>query len=345
MLAPRIYRPRSRRRFLWGISMLTILFLAGALFAALYHSQPAAETALAPQLQSSPGEPAPAPKKLPASVQQGLPRGLSMAALMIPPAQLWDGKLMLIDGSHPVPKEALPPNTLSIADLGAGKIAVRTVRHASDEELIYALAELCTRGRSSGYSDWLVWEGTRSNAQQLELQLERLGLYAQNMPLLQAAEQAAKEVPAPGASEHQLPYVVDIRLASGWNAAPDSAPLEDSKSGRFLLDTAWRYGFIHRYGSKPSAPYADEGYHFRYVGVAHSTLMHELDLRLPEYLALLHDKGTLTYYEEGVPRYAVICKREAESLSFSVPKGCTWEGSVDNMGYVVVAVTFPREGE
>jgi D-alanyl-D-alanine carboxypeptidase len=345
MLVPRIYRPRSRRRFLLAVSFLTILFLAGGLFAALYNRPSAVEMALVPRQPNSLSDPAPVPQKLPSTVQQGLPRGLPLAAVMPAPEMLLGGKLMLIDQSHPIPKEALPPNTLSIADLGAGKIAVRTVQHATDEEVIYALAELCTKGRSSGFSDWLVWEGSRSNAQQLEKQLERTGLHAQNMPLVEAAEQAAREVPAPGTSEHQLPYVVDIRLAAGWNAMPESAPLESSKSGRFLLDTAWQYGFIHRYGSKPPAPYTDEAYHFRFVGVAHSTLMHALNIRLPEYLALLHDKGTLTYYEEGVPRYAVICKKAAENVSFSLPKGCTWEGSIDNMGYVVVAVTFPREGE
>ncbi len=345
MLVPRIYRPRSRRRFLLAISLLTILFLAGGLFAALYHHPPAVEVALAPQQLSSPSGPAPAPQKLPSTVQQGLPRGLSLAAVIPAPEQLLGGKLMLVDETHPIPREALPPNTLSIASIGAGKIAVRTVQHATDEEVIYALADLCTNGRKSGFSDWLVWEGSRSGAQQLERQLERTGLYAQNMPLVQAAEQAVREVPAPGTSEHQLPYVVDIRLAAGWNAVPDSAPLEASKSGRFLLDTAWQYGFIHRYGSKPSALYTDEAYHFRFVGVAHSTLMHALNMRLPEYLALLHDKGTLTYYEQEAPRYAVICKKVGENVSFSVPKGCAWEGSIDNTGYVVLAVTFPKEGE
>ena len=345
MLIPRAYRPKSRRRFLLAISFLTILFLASGLFAALNHRPSDVEMALAPQWMTSPSDIAPAPKKLPTSIQQGLPRGLALTALMPAPEQLLDGKLMLIDESHPIPKEALPPNALSIASVGAGRIAVRTVQHATDEEVILALAELCTKGRSSGYSDWLVWEGSRSGAQQLEKQLERTGLYAQSMPLVQAAEQAAKEVPAPGASEHQLPYVVDIRLSAGWNAVPDSAPLGASQSGKFLLDTAWQYGFIHRYGSRPSAPYADEAYHFRFVGVAHSTMMHTLNMRLPEYLALLHDKGTLTYYEEDAPRYAVICKKASENVSFSLPKGCAWEGSIDNMGYVVLAVTFPREGE
>jgi D-alanyl-D-alanine carboxypeptidase len=121
--------------------------------------------------------------------------------------------------------------------------------------------------------------------------------------------------------------------------------LNASADGKLLLDSAWQYGFIHRYGTKTAPPYEDEAYHFRYVGVAHSTIMHALHVDFPRYLAFLREEGTITYYEEGVPRYTVLCMRVDDGLSFSIPEGCLWEASMDNTGYAVMAVTFPETEE
>ena len=165
------------------------------------------------------------------------------------------------------------------------------------------------------------------------------------MPLIKAAERAAAEVSAPGASEHQLPYVVDIRIARGFNVAPDQALLSESAEGKLLLDSAWRFGFIHRYGEKAAPSYQDEAYHFRYVGVAHSTIMRALGLDFEAYLAFLREAGTLIYYENGNPRYAVLAKPWAGNTSFLLPEGCAYEGSIDNTGWAVATVTIPENRE
>lgn len=343
MLAPQIIQRKAKRTFPWGTLLVVMLILAGASITALYR-YPGTVEASDKQVQAqAPAASTPAPVSLPESVRAGLPRSLPLVAVLPSQEQLWAGKLLLIDETHPIPQEAPAPNTLSIAAHGEGKIAVRSVSHVTDLEVIKALQGLFAKGRAAGMKDWLVWEGSRSNAQQLALQLQLAGQYAQTMPLDEAAARAAREVPAPGCSEHQLPYVVDIRLASGWNVLPSSEPLTASASGRLLLETAWQYGFIHRYGTKIASPYQDEAYHFRYVGLAHSTLMHALAMRLPEYLDFLHQAGTITYYEGEAPRYAMLCRPAQENVSFSVPEGCTWEASMDNTGYAVLAVTFPQE--
>ena len=126
---------------------------------------------------------------------------------------------------------------------------------------------------------------------------------------------------------------------------PEDTPLSASDDGKLLLDSAWQYGFIHRYGTKIAPPYEDEAYHFRYVGVAHSTIMHALHVDFPRYLAFLRKEGTITYFEEGVPRYTIMCKPAEGGLSFSVPEGCLLEASMDNTGYAVMAVTYPATEE
>ena len=338
-------RPYRKKHTFRAILLVSAVFLAGALLMALYRHPPARETAAALEMTLPLAEPDVAPVILPDSIQKGLPESWPLISVAPTETELWAGKLLLIDADHPVPQEAPPPNTLSIAAEGEGKIAVRTLRHSTGLEVIRALKEMFSMARSAGVNSWLVWEGTRSNGQQLELQSERLKQYAQTMPLVQAAERAAAEVPAPGFSEHQLSYVVDIRLADGWNVAPKDEPLSASADGMFLLDCAWRYGFIRRYGEKAAPPYEDEAYHFRYVGVAHSTIMHALQLDLPGYLAFLRKEGAVTYYEKGIAHYAVLCKQAEDGLFFSIPAGCPWEGSMDNTGYAIIAVTFPEAAE
>lgn len=347
MLPWRAGRPVRKQHTFRAILLVSAIFLSGALFMATYRhpqAQPASQPVMAGGVP--PAAAAAQPVALPASVQAGLPAGWALEAVSPSGDALWAGKLLLIDESHPVPEKAPAPNTLSIAALGDGRVAVRSMRPNANEETIEALKQLFIFGKENGAASWLVWEGSRSYGQQLDLQMERLKQHAQSMPLTQAAEHAAGEVPGPGYSEHQLPWVVDIRLAQGWNVMPDTAPLSASPDGRLLLDSAWRFGFIHRYGTKIAPPYEDEAYHFRFVGTAHSTVLHALSMDLPAYLDFLRGKGTVTYYEDGAPRYAILCKEYAAGLSFSIPAGCVWEGSMDNTGYAVLAVTFPlTEGD
>ncbi len=346
MLYLRQARPYRKKHTNLAVLMVSAIFLAGALFTAFYRHPADRETTAAVQENAPhPVVLADIPITLPDSIQKGLPAGFSLKKVVPTEAELWAGKMFLIDEDHPVPERAAPPNTLSIAAEGEGQIAVRTPRPNTDLEVINALKNMFSMARSQGVKSWLVWEGSRSYGQQLELQLERLKQHAQTMMLTEAAKLAAKEVPAPGYSEHQLPFVVDIRLAAGWNAVPANAPLSESADGKLLLDSAWKYGFIHRYGTKTAPPYEDEAYHFRYVGVAHSIIMHALNVDFPRYLAFLREEGAVTYYEGGVPRYAVFCKQAEGGLSFSIPEGCLWEASMDNTGYAVLAVTFPKTEE
>lgn len=346
MLYLRQARPYRKKKTIPAVLMVSAVFLAGALFMAFYRHPAAVETTA----DMRENDPLPVvltdiPVAVPDSIQKGMPGGVSLMAAAPTQAELWAGKMLLIDEDHPVPYSAAPPNTLSIAAEGEGQIAVRTPRPNTDLHVIMALKKMFSMARSKKVNSWLVWEGSRSCGQQLELQLERLKQHAQKMTLTEAAKLAAEEVPAPGFSEHQLPYVVDIRLAEGWNAMPEDAPLNASADGKLLLDSAWQYGFIHRYGIKTAPPYEDEAYHFRYVGDAHSTIMHALNVDFPRYLAFLREEGTITYYEEGAPRYTVMCKRAEGGLSFLIPEGCSWEASMDNTGYAVMAVTYPAAEE
>jgi len=101
---------------------------------------------------------------------------------------------------------------------------------------------------------------------------------------------------APGHSEHHTGLAVDI-LATGVL----KSQLATSREGRWLAANAWRYGLILRYpqGRTDITGVAFEPWHFRYVGQLHAWLMHEYDLVLEEYLALIADNGGFQVHFNG----------------------------------------------
>lgn len=280
--------------------------------------------------------PAPAPTPLPQGVCLGL-GDLATEPCLIPQEKLWAGKLMLIDPDHPLSAQAPSPNTLSVSSLGA---AARSPQTVAAEETIIALREWLYAALHKGYTTPVVWAGTRSGAQQLDWQLEQLCLYAQSYPLQEAARLAAREREAPGCSEHQTGWAVDIRLCESFYQPPDQRPLSSSEAGRYLLDTCWRYGFIHRYKNHPCP---EEAYHFRYVGQAHAQVMHALGLPMENYLDFLHEGQALRFYDHGELKYVILCQPVQGDWALRKPRGMAiLDVSYDNQGYGVAV--FGNQG-
>lgn len=271
------------------------------------------------------------------AVLYGFPEG-EYAEAVYSSEQLLRGKLPLVDGEHPIPDNAPAPNTLQIAAHGKGVIPVRDLSLKSAAETIDALYALFYAARQKGIEGLAVYRATLSASEQRDWQLDRARVYSSSLSLTDAAALARSEVDDPGQSEHQLGYTVDIRLFGSWGGAADDRPLGLTEQGRYLLQNAWRYGFVMCY---PDAESEDKAHQFRYVGVAHSTAMTYLDLRLADYLALLHERGVVQIHEKGAPRYLIVCKElHNDRVGFSLPVGADYEASYDNCGYAVVACTY-----
>ena len=253
--------------------------------------------------------------------------------------QLLRGKLLLIDTAHPLPAGAPAPNTLSIAAYGKGMVPVSDLSVKSGRETIAALSRLFAYARGRGVSGLSVWRGTLSPAEQGELRLATLRALATGMSMSDAALRALDETDAPCSGELQQEYTVEIRLGQKGESAPDERALGLTEQGRFLIQNAWRYGFIHRDPQGAGA----RRFRFRYVGEAHATAMTYLGLGLEEYLALLHDKRVLSVSVEGAPKYLILCApMELTHIEFAVPKGAVCEASLDNTGWAVLACTLPE---
>ncbi len=332
------FRRRVRMYAAWTLGVVTLGI--GGLFM-LWYNTPKPEYPMVPALSAS-VENLPEQRSIrPNSAVAYVFTEVTTQEITFTREELLRGKMMLVNRDHPLPADAPGANTVCIAAYGKGIVPVRDLTIKSGQQTIDALYQLFFDARQKGVEGLAVWRGTLSEAEQRELQLDRVRAHASSMTLTEAVEMARAEVDDPRTSDLQQQYSVDIRLYTAWNGAADSSPLGLTQQGRYLMQNAWRHGFIRRYPRENSNPY--KAYRFRYVGVAHSTVMTYLDLDLEAYLEVLHEKQAILVHENGTPRYLILCKPlPAEGcVNIPVPEGTTYEAGYDNLGCAVVACNFP----
>lgn len=328
--------PRRRRcRLVWLIPA-AILPLAFILF------RPAQPDAQVYPLHApaAPAEPQTAPA-LPQGVMTGLPEG-EMQAISVPAQHLLKGRMLLIDETHPLPDGYDPGDAFSVLNHTRGHVACRDLTAVSGQDTLQALTELFIAARQARIVQYTVFAGTRSADQHRLLLTDTLADLARDMPLEDALRAARDAVASVDCTEHQTLWAVDLRLCPVWNGAPLEQPLESTEAGRWLTEHSWEYGFIRRWPHAHPSGYSCHAWHFRYVGRAHAMLMHALDATFEEYLALLHQYGTLTLRNEnGAPLAAVICQPAGEHLtSFTLPMCQIDDLSLDNTGYAIASCLF-----
>lgn len=150
----------------------------------------------------------------------------------------------------------------------------------------------------------------------------------------------------PGHSEHHTGLTFDIRIN-----VKNQANIEylNAAEQAWIVQNCSKYGFILRYTDekKDITGILNEDWHFRYVGVAHSTYMVEHDLCLEEYIAFLKDKHSygvnapLNYSAEGKDYtiYYFPASVEKDITNVYVPATGHYEVSGDNMNGFIVTIT------
>lgn len=108
------------------------------------------------------------------------------------------------------------------------------------------------------------------------------------------AEKASLTVAKAGQSEHQLALAMDVQCAEEPTLSETFA---STKEGQWVEENCHRFGFIIRYKAEWSdiTGYAYEPWHLRYIGIAHATAVHLLQIPYE------------TYYEQMVklPAYVI----------------------------------------
>jgi D-alanyl-D-alanine carboxypeptidase len=100
-------------------------------------------------------------------------------------------------------------------------------------------------------------------------------------------DEALETSARPGHSEHQLGTAIDFRTVGGlspWSYADWGTTTE----GAWLAANAWRFGWVMSYpnGTRTVSCYRYEPWHYRYVGRATATAVHEAGVTLREWLWL-----------------------------------------------------------
>ena len=87
----------------------------------------------------------------------------------------------------------------------------------------------------------------------------------------------------PGYSEHQTGLSLDIFSKENTT----TANFKGSPAHEWLINNAYQYGFIQRYqeDTEELTGFAEEAWHWRYVGVEVATYLHEHDITFDEYYA------------------------------------------------------------
>lgn len=269
------------------------------------------------------------------SIRFSVPEGLRWVNMTCERRELLQGKLMLVDHGHPLPEAALVENDLqTIATYGKGMVPVGDLSLQSGGETIDALAKLFAALRMEGADGFRIWKGTQSPQQYWQERMALMRSQAANVSLEEAAR-FIRRMGSPMAEAYLLEDTVEIRHLSATAHQPDERLPEETSQGRKLLKLAWRNGFIRTHPK-------EDGFCFRYVGIAHATAMTYLDVDLPTYLAILHERRHLTLEAENGVTYLIQCIPAAgEYVAFQVPEGAVCEASLDNTGYAVVVCRLP----
>lgn len=227
---------------------------------------------------------------------------------------------------------------------------------------IDALMEMLRAAEKQGYNRFIVQKGYsyRSCEEQEQLftrQLELLRGHDPDMPEAELINRACQYVSFPGTSEFNtglsfclyLYERTDRELRSYYR----NTPFYDTPDGQWLLENAWKYGFVFRFpvDGYPTADAADKSpmtgvsSHlncYRYVGKGHAAVMHHLDLCLEEYIEYLMDHPHIAVYEDGVMRYEIVRQEvgSAEVFDVYLHAGGLWMGSLDNMGGVIIVYEY-----
>ncbi len=92
-----------------------------------------------------------------------------------------------------------------------------------------------------------------------------------------STESADRYSSRPGYSDHQTGLAIDIMSASDPAADLNAEAYENTEEGQWLLENAWKYGFVLRYpkGKEDITGYEYESWHYRYIGKEYAEAVHE----------------------------------------------------------------------
>lgn len=190
----------------------------------------------------------------------------------------------------------------------------------------------------TGNRDYQITQGYRTYDEQKSIYDSYQEIYG--------PEQGALLAALPGYSEHHTGYAFDMNVytADGVSYSLASAG-EANPIYAWIYDNAAKYGFVLRYPEEKTSVtgITNEPWHFRYVGRGHAAYMHENDLTLEEYIALLYkypaDGKHLTFSYDGTQYEVFYAEATGEETEIEVPSGASYTVSGNNWDGFIITIT------
>jgi D-alanyl-D-alanine carboxypeptidase len=189
--------------------------------------------------------------------------------IMTKPQGYADWATTLVDTILRVPKGYVPPDLVSVAHAGiAGSGKVRAV-------VIDDLRAMSEAAAAAGNGI-----GVQSAYRSYQTQQAVFDGWVAQLGYAQALKVSAR----PGHSEHQLGLAIDFRSDPG--GSPFTGSWGSTPAGTWMKKHAWEYGFIRSYPANQQGVtcYANEAWHYRYVGRELAAAIHASGLTLRAYL-------------------------------------------------------------
>lgn len=229
--------------------------------------------------------------------------------------QVYQGDLLLVNKQYPVHEDSVKSDIVTLydqKDLVQGYGLLDTSIRLS-ESVALTFNKMIKAAEKDGVNHFLISSGYRDFDEQEKLYEEKGSDYA---------------LPAQY-SEHNLGLSLDI--------GSSQAEMSKAPEGKWLQNNAWKYGFILRYPKDKTeiTGIKYEPWHFRYVGLPHSAIIHEKGIVLEQYLDLLKENSEISTVVDG-KTYTVSYYPISGYTSIKIPKKGQYKTSGDNIDGVIV---------
>lgn len=267
------------------------------------------------------------------------------------------GGLLLVNRWHELPADfaTVEGYIKSVGTETKFKVPVTSRSVSLFPNAISAVQKMVEDAKKEGLEYFILRQGYRSMKTQMEA-WQKVADKHKDKTGDTLTEAVRKTVSYPGTSDYQTGLSFEVDLYSKEDPVVNNTDFQKSEQAKFLNENGWKYGIIFRFPAAgyPYAETVDKDHvtgvrnkslkmnAYRYVGVAHATVMHIKGFALEEYIDFLRQHPHIMVYEDGVLKYEIFRQNEMEvSQNVTLPDNAvSYSVSSDNLGGLIVAVNF-----
>lgn len=173
-------------------------------------------------------------------------------------------KILLVNSQNPLPENYFPEKLVNLYDYSDRHFELASSGIQLEESVYKAAEAMFAAAAKDGVQGFIITSGYRDREEQSLL----------------ADTSASNVAAAPGQSEHETGLAFDVTAYGSEDGFNTTEQFE------WLLENCWDYGFILRYpeGKEDITGITYEPWHYRYVGLPYSQIIHDSNLTLEEYL-------------------------------------------------------------